>query len=287
MRLGTRGSALAVTQSTLVADLIRAATGEAVELVRIRTEGDDLSVPLSAPSRPGAFVSALRDALLAGRVDVVVHSFKDLPSDPVPGITLVAVPARADSGDVLVTRDGAGLDGLPRGARVGTSSPRRAAALVRARPDLAIVGVRGNVDTRVSHVTSGQVDAVVLAAAGLDRLGIRVTRTPLPPEVVLPAPAQGALAVECRTGDPLASRLAVVDDPGSRLLVGAERAVLSGVAATCTTAVGAWARVVDPVLILTADLDDDDGYRRVEVSGPVGWESALALGRDAARRLRR
>jgi hydroxymethylbilane synthase len=151
IRLGTRGSLLARTQSGLVADALAQLTGEPVELVVIRSEGDDTSIPLDAPSRPGAFVSALRDALLAGTVDVVVHSFKDLPSAPADGLVVAAIPERAPAADVLVSRAGT-LSELPAGARVGTSSPRRAAALARFRPDLAVVAIRGNVDTRIGKV---------------------------------------------------------------------------------------------------------------------------------------
>ena len=223
VRLGTRGSLLARTQSTQVAEALYAATGQRAELVNIRSEGDDHRIPLHAPSRPGIFVATLRDALLAGKVDLVVHSFKDLPSAPMPGLAIPAIPARRSPADVLVTATGGGLADLAVGARVGTSSPRRAAALMRARPDLVIVPIRGNVDTRVAAVAAGTVDAVVLAQAGLERLGHLTDRmTPLPTRVMLPAPAQGALAVECRAADPLADHLAVLDDPRARLEVTAE-----------------------------------------------------------------
>lgn len=196
LRLGTRGSLLARTQSQLVADSITAATGRAVELVIVRTEGDDVSIPLDAPSRPGAFAAALRDALLDDRVDLAVHSFKDLPSAPLPGLSVAAIPPRADPRDALCSRDGLSLDALPRGARVGTSSPRRVAGLLRARSDLQIVPIRGNVDTRLRKVRDGDVDAVVLAAAGLQRLGREAAVTEfIDAGIVLPAPAQGALAV--------------------------------------------------------------------------------------------
>ncbi len=284
---------LATTQSDWVGDALRAGGAE-VELVIVRTEGDDLSVPLDAPSRPGAFVAVLRDVLAAGDVDLVVHSFKDLPSAPLPGLRVAAVPARQDPADVLVTRDGRGLEDLEPGARVGTSSPRRAVALTRRRPDLEIVPLRGNVDTRVAAVTSGRVDAVVLAAAGLRRLGRSdVSAVALPSDVLLPAPAQGALAVECRSVDAdVCARVAALDDPLARLTVTAERAVLAGVEAQCTTAVGALATYEGGVLAMQAELSNHAGvsYRRVsvavEVSDPSGGlDAAEALGERAAAEL--
>ena len=261
IRLGTRGSILARTQSGMVADALTRTTGRRCDLVVIRTEGDDLSVPLDAPSRPGAFVSALRDALTENRVDVVVHSFKDLPSEPATGLAVVAVPRREDPRDALVSR-GPRLAELPAGARVGTSSPRRRAALERLRPDLVVVPLRGNVDTRLGRVESGEVDAVILASAGLGRLGraARITEL-LPPDLILPAPAQGALAVECRVGTALAEAAATLDHPPSRVTVTAERAVLRGIRAACTTAIGAHATWLDGVLTLEAELT---GHRGVD-----------------------
>ena len=289
VRLGTRGSLLARTQSTQVAEALYAATGLRAELVIIRSEGDDHRVPLHAPSRPGIFVATLRDALLAGEVDLVVHSFKDLPSAPMPGLVIPAIPARRSPADVLVTATGGGLADLAVGARVGTSSPRRAAALLRVRPDLTIVPIRGNVDTRVAAVAAGTVDAVVLAQAGLERLGHLTDRmTPLPTRVMLPAPAQGALAVECRAADPLADHLAVLDDPRARLEVTAERAVLTGVQATCTTAIGALARWESGVLTLRAELTEDGtrSHTHAEHSRTLADEhdldGAAALGAQVA-----
>lgn len=259
LQLGTRRSALATTQSGQVAAALTAATGRAVELVLIRAEGDDTSIPLSAPPRPGAFVATLRDALLAGEVDLVVHSFKDLPSEPLPGLVVAAVPARVDPRDALCARDGLRLSELPAGARVGTSSPRRAAGLLRTRPDLQIVPIRGNVDTRLRKVHDGEVDSVVLAAAGLARLDrLAEVSEFLDPEVLLPAPAQGALAVECRVGS-LATELARLDDRSSRLAVTAERAVLAGIEAQCTTAIGAHARWLPDGLELAAELHNHRG----------------------------
>ncbi len=244
IRLGTRSSKLALAQSGLVAGMITALTGRKVELIAIRTEGDDTSIPLHKAPRPGAFVATVRDALLAGDVDVAVHSFKDLPSAPVAGLNVIAVPGRENPFDVLIS-NGPLLAELPVGARIGTSSPRRAAALRRVRSDVEIVPIRGNVETRIGFVRSGRVAAAVLAAAGIARLGLddQITEI-LSPDVMLPAPAQGALAVECRTDDSLATALAALDHWETRLRVTAERAVLSGINAACTTAIGAYAEFV-------------------------------------------
>ncbi len=289
IRLGTRGSRLARTQSGVVADAIAAAIGP-VETVVIRSEGDDTRVALDSFVRPGAFVAALQDALLDGRIDVVVHSYKDLPSASTAGLVVAAVPARASVRDVLVARDGLSLADLPVGATVGTSSPRRTAALLRARPDLAVVALRGNVDTRLRAVVEGRLDAVVLAEAGLERLGVLADGvTLLDTDVLLPAPAQGALAVECRSDDPLAAELARLDDADTRVCVAAERAVLAEVEASCTTAVGALARIESGWLTLEAEISDHRGVLyarrsdRVAVDG--GTVAADELGRRVARSL--
>ena len=287
IRLGTLGSRLARTQSGFVADVIGAEVGP-VETIVIRSEGDDTRVPLDSFARPGAFVAALQDALLGGRVDVVVHSYKDLPSAPTPGLVVAAVPVRASVRDVLVTRDRLPLADLPVGATVGTSSPRRSAAVLRARPDLIVVPLRGNVDTRLRAVAEGRLDAIVLAEAGLERLGLLTAdMAPIDAEVMLPAPAHGALAVECRADDPLAPDLARLDDQPSRLCVTAERAVLAEVEAACTTAVGALARIESGWLHLTAEISDHRGVSyaqhsdRIEIDG--GTVAADELGRRVAR----
>jgi hydroxymethylbilane synthase len=261
LRIGTRGSVLARTQSGMVAAALEAAVGVSCELVTIRTLGDDHPGPLAQMPQPGVFVSALRDALLAGEVDLAVHSMKDLPSAPVEGIALAAVPEREDPRDALVTADGSGLAALAEGARVGTGSPRRAARLRALRPDLELVDLRGNVDSRLARVTDGDLDAVVLAVAGLARLGrTGVISEILDPELMLPAPAQGALAVECRSEDAATlALLAAIDDRPSRLRSLAERAVLAAVGASCASAIGALARFEGQVLTLEAD-----------ASGPAG-----------------
>jgi hydroxymethylbilane synthase len=241
--------------------MLEEATGCTTELVIVRTLGDDHPGPLTAMPQPGVFVSAVRDALLADEVDVAVHSMKDLPSAPLPGVVLGAVPVREDPRDVLVSATGCGIDALPPAARVGTGSPRRSARLRALRPDLTLVDLRGNVDSRLARVTDGELDAVVLAAAGLARLGrTSVISSYLAPEQMLPAPAQGALAVECRADDPVTqSLLARIDDRPSRLRTSAERAVLAAVGASCASAVGALAALDGSTLTLVADASGPDG----------------------------
>jgi hydroxymethylbilane synthase len=247
LRLGTRGSKLAMTQSGLVADALAAASGRAVELVEITTAGDVSSAPLTQFGSVGVFVSALREALLADEIDLAVHSYKDLPTAPAPGLVIAAVPEREDPRDVLIARDGLRLADLPAGARIGTGAPRRVAQLNRwARTtglSLTCVPIRGNVDTRMRKVTDGELDAVVLAHAGLSRLGrgAEVTEA-LDPDVLLPAPAQGALAVECRSSDiALAAQLAALDHAPTRAAVTAERTLLATLEAGCSAPVGALA----------------------------------------------
>lgn len=246
IRVGTRASALARTQSSAVAEHFGARTGRSVELVEVTTRGDVDRAPLADIGGTGVFVSALREALLAGEVDVVVHSLKDLPTVLADGIALAAVPVREDPRDVVIARDGLGLAELPACSTVGTGSPRRAAQLRALGLGLQIVDVRGNVGTRLGKVRDGALDAVVLARAGLARLGLLAEATEvLDPLQMLPAPGQGALAVECRAADPLLEHLrAVLDDAPSRVAVSAERAFLAAVEAGCTAPVGALAEQV-------------------------------------------
>jgi hydroxymethylbilane synthase len=250
LRIGTRGSALALAQAGHVADVIRAA-GCPVELTVVRTTGDESLAPV-AELGVGVFTTALRDALSRGDVDFAVHSYKDLPTARDPRFTLAAVPLREDPRDALVARDGMVLGELPVGSRVGTGSPRRAAQLRALGLGLEIVQLRGNVDTRIGKVRSGELDAVVLARAGLSRLGrlAEITET-LDPLQMLPAPAQGALAIECRVDDmDTEHRLGALNDPASRVAVSAERAMLAALEAGCSAPVGALAEVVE-------DLDDE------------------------------
>ena len=273
LKMGTRGSLLARTQSGHVSTEVSELWGSPVEEVIIRTEGDDTTTPLNAATRPGVFVSSLRDALLAGEVDFIVHSFKDLPSAPFEGIAVAAVPLREDIRDVLVSRDGLGLMALPAGAVVGTSSPRRAARVLFARPDLVVKPIRGNIDSRIAKVRAGEYDATVLAAAGLNRIGLSGEACEfLSLDLMLPAPAQGALAVECRTDDvELLDVLAKLNDPESRIVTTAERAVLVGVAATCATAIGAVAELENEQLTVTAELSDENTneHERFSVAVPM------------------
>ena len=277
LRLGTRASALATTQSGLVADLIRQRLGREVVLVTITTEGDVNAAPLATLGGTGVFVSALREALLRGEVDVAVHSLKDLPTTPADGIALAAVPTREDPRDVVVARDGLTLGELPHGSRVGTGSPRRAAQLEALGLGLDVTGVRGNVDTRIGKVTSGQYDAVVLARAGLARLGRLDDATEtLDPLQMLPAPGQGALAIECRSDDTgLVADLAALDDPASRAAVTAERVVLATLEAGCAAPLGALAEVVegedgDELWVRAVALSHDGGLSvRRSATGPV------------------
>ncbi|WP_235737448.1 hydroxymethylbilane synthase [Nocardioides alcanivorans] len=274
LRLGTRASLLATTQAGHVAADIRARMGVEVELVEISTHGDvNRDQPLAQLGGTGVFVSALRDALLDGRVDLAVHSLKDLPTEPAEGIELAAVPPREDPRDVLVARDGLTLGELPPGSVVATGSLRRASQLRALGLGLEVVGLRGNIDTRLGKVTSGEVDAVVLARAGLARTGKTdlVTET-IDPIQMLPAPGQGALAVECRSSDAeLAQALRThLDDETTRAAVTAERAVLRTLEAGCSAPVGALAEVAE---------DTDGGF---EV-----WLRAVVLSEDGSVDMRR
>lgn len=296
VRIGTRGSALALTQTQQTADMLAAVGGFETELVRIKTEGDVRTGSLAQLGGTGVFVAALREALLAARCDVAIHSLKDLPTGGTPGLALGAIPARADVRDVLCARDGLTLAQLPEGAKVGTGSPRRAAQLRAARPDLEVLDIRGNVDTRLGRVpglpgnsavsvagATGDLDAVVLAAAGLGRLGrTDVVSEYFEPDVMLPAPGQGALAVECRLEDAparengmllqdavqgvLAQALAAIDDADTRLAVSAERALLARLEAGCAAPVGALARRKGSLLYLDAVVCSPDGTRSVRLN---------------------
>jgi hydroxymethylbilane synthase len=291
VRIGTRGSALALTQSQQTADLLAAVGGFETELVRIRTEGDVKTGSLASLGGTGVFVAALREALLADRCDVAIHSLKDLPTTGEPGLSVAAIPVRADARDVLCARDGLTLDRLPAGAKVGTGSPRRAAQLRALRPDLEVLDIRGNVDTRLGRVPGlpgnapeapGDLDAVVLAAAGLARLGrTEVVAEYFEPETMLPAPGQGALAVECRLEDAperpahggaataegvLAHALAAIDDADTRLAVTAERALLARLEAGCAAPVGAFARRKGSMLHLDAIVCAVDGTKSLRLA---------------------
>jgi hydroxymethylbilane synthase len=296
LRLGTRRSKLAMAQSGMVAQQVREVTGREVELVEITTYGDVSRESLAQIGGTGVFVSALRDALLAGDVDFAVHSLKDLPTAPPEGLTLAAVPVREDPRDALVALAGRTFGTLPPGAKVGTGSPRRMAQLnawaLSHGLDIQTVPIRGNVDTRIGYVTSGKLDAVVLAAAGLNRIGRLAEATELiAADIVLPAPGQGALAVECAASDPeLAAQLAELDDPGTRAAVTAERSLLAALEAGCSAPVGALADLVDDgqttELRLRGVVGTTDGTELVQMSitgpAPASDDEARALGRELA-----
>lgn len=263
MRLGTRGSALALAQSRAIADQLGA------EVVVIESEGDRSSESLALMGGTGVFVAALRTALVNNEVDVVIHSFKDLPTGPAEGLAIAAVPPRADARDALCARDGFTLETLPEGARVGTGSPRRRAQLAARRPDLEVVDIRGNVDTRLARVGADDperaLDAVVLAVAGLDRLGRSDAITQQLELAWWPtAPAQGALAVETRVGETgLAAKL---DHPPSRVAAEAERGVLARLEAGCSAPIAATAFLEDGMMFLTARVYALDGSSQLTAS---------------------
>jgi hydroxymethylbilane synthase len=293
-RLGTRGSKLALWQANYVADALRKIAKVEVEIVVISTEGDEMAGSLMNPIRPGVFVSSIRDALIANEVDLVVHSMKDLPSARLLGLKVVAIPQREDARDVIISRSGLGLMELPAGAVVGTSSPRRAARINFLRPDLVTSPIRGNVDTRIQKVHDGEFDAVVLAAAGIKRLNRASEITEyLTSEQLLPAPAQGALAVEIRGFDrDLTKALEKLDHIETRLITTAERAVLVGLDASCQTAIGALATLDGNRLSLVAELSDGDTNRhsRAEAAivlenGDTMLDEAFQLGLMVAKQL--
>lgn len=248
IKIGTRGSALALAQTGMVADRVRALTGHDVELVEISTTGDRSDAPVRELG-VGVFTSALRDALAAKEIDVAVHSYKDLPTAKQAGLTIAAIPLREDPRDALVARDGMTLLDLPEGARIGTGALRRVSQINALGRGFECVPIRGNVDTRINRVLgeSADLDAVVLARAGISRLGrLAVVTETLDPMFVLPAPAQGALAVECRTADTtLIAELAELDDRETRAAVSAERAMLATLEAGCSAPVAALCDIAD------------------------------------------
>ena len=274
---------MAIAQSSQVADLITERTGRPVEIVGVTTLGDVSRAQLTQIGGTGVFVSALREALLGGEVDLAVHSLKDLPTGPAAGIVLAAVPARDDPRDALVARDGAKLADLPAGARIGTGSPRRAAQLLGLRGDLRCVPIRGNAGTRLGKVAEGELDGVVLAYAGLARIGsVHAVTQVFEPDEMLPAPGQGALAVECRDGQAeLAALLAAVNDEASLAAVTAERSLLEALAAGCSAPVGAYAEGSDP-LRMRAAVISADGIRMLRAHGSAPGADAQRLGRDLA-----
>lgn len=276
LRIGTRASALAMTQAGTVADMLGA------ELVPIVSEGDTSTASLSSLGGTGVFATALREALRRGEVDAVVHSYKDLPTAAEPGLVIAAVPPRADPRDALCARDGMTLEELPPGAAVGTGSPRRRAQLAMRRPDLHLVDIRGNIDTRLGRVghkdPERALDAVILAAAGLERIGRLDAATELFDLDRWPtAPAQGALAVEVREGDEHLVRR--IDHAATRASADAERGVLARLEAGCAAPIAAMAFVEDGLLFLTARVYRPDGGEMIDSSRamPIDAEAPAEL----------
>ena len=287
MRLGTRGSALALAQSGAVRDRLRA-LGADVEIVTIRTEGDRrVDQRLAAVGGKGLFVKELEEALLDERVDLAVHSLKDLPADVPAGLTLAAFAAREDPRDVLVTRVAGGLDTLRAAARIGTSSPRRRALLLAARPDLRVEPLRGNVDTRLRKLAESDWDGIVLAAAGLRRLGLAPAHaTPLDPRTFVPAVGQGIVAIEARADDAdTLGWLGALDDADARAMAEAERAYLAHLGASCVTPMAAHARVRADRIELDAVVASEDGRQVMRETATGARAEAAQLGREVADRM--
>jgi hydroxymethylbilane synthase len=287
IRLATRGSVLALAQAALVAERLRA-RGEGVELVPIRTEGDRLAeARLATLGGKGLFIRELEQALIEGRVDCAVHSLKDLPAALPAGLVLAAFPPREAPGDVLVTREGGGLDDLPAGTVVGTSSPRRRALVLALRPDLSVVPMRGNVDTRLRKLVDGACDGVVLAAAGLARLGLApVHARALDPAVFVPAVGQGILAVEARASDRRAlALLEGIDHGPTRVCALAERAYLARLGASCNSPMAAHATLAGGRLRVTALVASEDGQQVLRGEGGGAPEDAERIGRRLAESL--
>jgi hydroxymethylbilane synthase len=292
LRLGTRGSPLALAQAGRIAQQLREQCGQPTVVITVATPGDESTAPIERLGTTGVFTTSLREALLRGAVDLVVHSAKDLPTAPVPGLRVAAFPAREDPRDALVWPGGTSLDALPPGARIGTGSPRRAALLRAAGRQLQIVPIRGNVGTRLRKLADGEVDALVLAMAGLSRLGLLDgSVTPVDPSLLMPAPAQGVLAIECRTGDPVTTaQLSTLDHPPTRAAVIAERGFLAALGAGCSAPVGALAELTaeapgEPVVRLSGVIAAPDGSSviRAQTTGAAG--DGDTLGRRLAQTL--
>ena len=287
VRIATRGSRLALIQTELVARLLSDHNpGVEVEVVTVVTAGDrDQSTPLQEGERAGWFTSAIQETLLRGEADIAVHSYKDLPTKRPEGLVIAAVPAREDPRDALVSRTHADLRSLPKGASVGTSSPRRTAQILELRPDLDVRIIRGNVETRIAKVESGEYEATVLALAGLRRLGLEERADHVFGfEEMLPSPAQGALAVECRTADTATpALLAKIDDPALRQTVTAERMFLATIDGGCSFPAAAYAEHFGSTLKLNALIAADGRIVRSKMAGQA--ETAGGLGKQLAEEL--
>lgn len=288
LRIGTRESALAMYQTNLVASWL---DPHPIDIVGITTAGDNQRIALTGQGTSGLFVNTLRAALVEDRVDLIVHSLKDVPTQPDERFALAAVPQRVDVRDVFIGRDGMAIDDIPAGGLIGTSSPRRAAWVRRRRPDLRVEPIRGNVDTRLAKVARGDYDGTMLAYAGLSRLGFLTSAMHvIDVEDLIPAPAQGALGVECRADDAhVRTVLRALDDAVARITVTAERAVLRDLGATCATAAGAYATLANGVLTLRADVCSTQTLERLHVEAARNVSDAVeadALGAEVARELR-
>jgi hydroxymethylbilane synthase len=286
LRLGTRGSKLAQWQANWVAQQLQQA-GFAVEVVLISTTGDQRQQEPIADVGQGVFTKEIQRALLDDQVDLAVHSLKDLPTEPTPGLCLAAVPPRAAVGDALLSREGQTFDQLPQGAVIGTGSSRRRAQLWHRRPDLELRDLRGNVDTRLRKLHDGEFDAIILAEAGLSRLDLHAHITEiLPLDWYLPAVGQGALGIETREDDATTrAAVGVLDHADTHAAVLAERALLAGLRAGCLAPVGAWGRVVNGQLMLEAAVLSVDGRQRLTAHREGATGDAAALGQNAAEEL--
>jgi hydroxymethylbilane synthase len=289
LRIGTRGSALALWQARSIAEALREATGIEPEIVVIKTSGDKFQqVSFSQIGTKGVFIKELEDALLEERIDLAVHSMKDVPTEMPQGLTIAAIGKREDVRDALLSSSGATLASLPQGARVGTSSLRRQSQLLYARRDLRLLELRGNVDTRIEKLKRGDYDAIVLAKAGLDRLGLsgNISQV-LPHDVSLPAAGQGAIGIEARAGDAETMRvLAGLEDAETHSAVTAERCALAGLGGGCQVPIGAWGRIENGKLLLDVVVLSPDGTQRMWEKDSGSPVEAEGIGKRVAQKLR-
>ena len=289
LRIGTRGSALALWQARSIAQQLRASTGVEPELIIIKTSGDKFQqVSFNQIGTKGVFIKELEDALVEERIDLAVHSMKDVPTELPAGLMIAAIGKREDVRDALLSAASHTLASLPQGARVGTSSLRRQSQLLHARRDLRLLELRGNVDTRIEKLKRGDYDAIVLAKAGLDRLGLAGNISEvLPPEVSLPAAGQGAIGIEARAADAATMHaLVALEHAETRSAVTAERSALAGLGGGCQVPIGAWGRVESGQLLLDVVVLTPDGTQRIHERDSGSPSDADALGRRVARTLR-
>jgi hydroxymethylbilane synthase len=288
LRIGTRGSALALWQARSIGEALRAISGIESELVIVKTSGDKFQQKsFGEMGTKGVFIKELEDALLEHRVDLAVHSMKDVPTEIPAHLTIAAICKRQDVRDALLSSSGASLQHLPPGARVGTSSLRRKSQLLYARGDLQILEIRGNVDTRIEKLKRGDYDAIVLAKAGLDRLGLSANIAEvLPTDVSLPAAGQGAIGIEARLADAQSLEiLSALNDAETRSGVEAERAALAGLEGGCQVSIGAWGRVEEGKLVLEVAVLSPDGAQRLKEKSSGAPHEAVKLGETVAAKL--